>query len=233
MALILNIDTATENASVCLSQNGNVLAFEESREQKNHASFLQPAIQKILSEGSKNINELDAVAVTHGPGSYTGLRVGLSSAKGICYAINKPLITLNTLEVMVAAMEADASEIIHINNSLPILFCPLIDARRMEVFTALYSKTKETILEPCPMILTEESFLTELNQFLILFAGSGHAKLKTLLKSNNALFLNTVYSAQNMVTLAEHHFKLKSFASLAYSEPFYGKEFFNSALSKK
>ncbi len=233
MALILNIDTATENASICLSQNGNVIAFEESKEQKNHASFLQPAIQQILNQSSININQLDAVAVTNGPGSYTGLRVGLSSAKGICYAINKPLITLNTLEVMVAAMEADASAIIPSNNSLPILYCPLIDARRMEVFTALYNKIKETVLAPCPMILTEDSFSNELSENLILFGGSGHIKLKSLLKTGNALFLYTIYSAQNMIALAENHYKLKSFANLAYSEPFYGKEFYNPATSKK
>lgn len=233
MALILNIDTATENASICLSQNGNVIAFEESKEQKNHASFLQPAIQQVLNQSSININQLDAVAVTNGPGSYTGLRVGLSSAKGICYAINKPLITLNTLAIIVEALEAQSALAIPVKNSLPILYCPMIDARRMEVFTALYNKTKETVLAPCPMILTEESFSNELSENLILFGGSGHVKLKSLLKTGNALFLNTIYSAQNMVALAEHHFKLKSFASLAYSEPFYGKEFYSPALSKK
>ena len=96
MALILNIDCAIENASVCLTENETVLVFEESVEQKNHTSFLQPAIKRLMQTANKNLNELDAVAVTIGPGSYTGLRVGLSTAKGLCYALNKPLIALNT-----------------------------------------------------------------------------------------------------------------------------------------
>lgn len=232
MALLLNIDTATENASICLSDNGKTIAFEESREQKNHASFLQPAIQRILNEQSININQLDAVAVTHGPGSYTGLRVGLSSAKGICYAINKPLITLNTLEVMVEAMEKIVTTIIPVNNNLPVLYCPMIDARRMEVFTAVYTKEKEVLVEPCSMILDNESFSSQLSENLMVFSGSGHMKLKPILNTNNALFLNTVYSAGDMPVMAEKHFAAKTFANLAYSEPFYGKEFYNPISQK-
>ena len=227
MALILNIDTATENASVCLAQNGNILAFEESREQKNHASFLQPAIQKILAEVSININRLDAVAVTHGPGSYTGLRVGLSSAKGICYAINKPLITLNTLEVMVEAMEKAVATSISETNQLPVLYCPMIDARRMEVFTAVYTQKRAIVVEPCSMILDNESFSAQLSENLMIFSGSGHIKLKPILNTSNALFLHTVYSTKDMIVLSEKSFTANTFANLAYSEPFYGKEFYN------
>jgi tRNA threonylcarbamoyladenosine biosynthesis protein TsaB len=233
LALILNIDTATENASICLSQNGNVIAFEESMQQKNHASFLQPAIQQALKQSSININQLDAVAVTNGPGSYTGLRVGLSSAKGICYAIDKPLITLNTLEVMAEAMEKAAKTLIPANNSLPVLYCPMIDARRMEVFTAVYTTAKKVQIQPCAMVLNSESFSDLLTENLIFFSGSGHAKLKSVLKYNNALFATTIYAAQDMVTLAEAAFAVKALASLAYSEPFYGKEFYSTAPLKK
>lgn len=227
MALILNIDTATEHASVCLSLDGKVLLEEVSLEQKNHASFLQPAIKKILQDACININQLDAVAVTHGPGSYTGLRVGLSSAKGICYAINKPLITLNTLEVMVESVVTNAQSIIPTNNLRPVLYCPLIDARRMEVFTAIYNQAKQAIIEPTAMILDEESFRTELSNNLIIFSGSGSFKLKNILKNKHAIFTDIAYSAVNMPLLTEKLFASKSFANIAYSEPFYGKEFYS------
>lgn len=228
MALILNIDTATENASVCLSQNGNVLAFEESREQKNHASFLQPAIQKILAEVAININQLDAVAVTHGPGSYTGLRVGLASAKGICYALNKPLITLNTLQVMAWAAKENTKESNFLSTiNLPVLYCPMIDARRMEVFTALFNHELIEVLSSTAMILDETSFEGHLKNFAIVFSGNGSHKIKNILKNSNSWYLDCNYSATAMATLSEQQYSLKSFAGLAYSEPFYVKEFYN------
>lgn len=228
MALILNIDTATENASICLSLNGKKIAFAESIEQKNHASFLQPTIQKIFIENSMNINELDAVAVTNGPGSYTGLRVGLASAKGICYALNKPLITLNTLQVMAweAREEAQQNNLFSTSN-LPILFCPMIDARRMEVFTALYNYELAEVLPSTSMILNETSFESYLKNFTIIFSGNGSQKIKNILKNSNAWFSDCNYSAASMINLSEQQFSIKSFAVLAYSEPFYAKEFYN------
>ena len=136
MAFILNIDTATEYAGVCISDAGNILAKEESNEQKNHAIFVQSAIKKILSELALKPVSIAAIAVTQGPGSYTGLRVGLASAKGLCYALNKPLILINTLEVMALA-SIEATKISGTDIS-KFLFSPMIDARRQEVFTALY-----------------------------------------------------------------------------------------------
>lgn len=228
MALILNIDTATENASICLAQNGNVLALAESTEQKNHASFLQTAIQKVLIENSVNINELDAIAITNGPGSYTGLRVGLASAKGICYALNKPLITLNTLQVMAwAAREEGQQNNLLANANLPVLFCPMIDARRMEVFTALFNQEMTEVLATTSMILDERSFDNYLKKFTLVFSGNGCSKIKNILKNSNAWFFDCTYSAASMVDLSEFQYSLKSFAVLAYSEPFYAKEFYN------
>lgn len=135
MPLILHIDTATNYASICISKDDVVLGFEENAEQKNHASFLQPAIKAMFAKCNFNLSDIDAVAVTNGPGSYTGLRVGLASAKGLCFALNKALILLNTLQVMAAASIESKKE-----EDIDILFCPMIDARRMEVFTALYAK---------------------------------------------------------------------------------------------
>jgi tRNA threonylcarbamoyladenosine biosynthesis protein TsaB len=228
MALILHIDTATEQASVCVSFNEQLLQEVQSADQKNHGSFLQPSIQQILQENSLTIQQIDAVAVTHGPGSYTGLRVGLASAKGICYALQKPLITINTLEVMAWATRE------HINiNALakePYHICPMIDARRMEVFTATYNQALEYISPTIPLILNEHSFEKELTKNKIVFSGNGSVKLKNILKNDNAIFVNVLHSSASMISLALNLFNAKSFSSIAYSEPYYGKEFYNPAL---
>jgi tRNA threonylcarbamoyladenosine biosynthesis protein TsaB len=224
LALILNIDTATEQASVCLSNNEEVIGLQISTDQKNHASFIQPAIEKIMQETSRNLSAIDAIAVTAGPGSYTGLRVGLATAKGICYALNKPLITINTLQVMAyAAMQncpdADGKT----------LFCPMIDARRMEVFTATYNNTVEEITPPSALILDETSFYEQLNSHLIIFSGSGHIKLKSIIQHPNAIFSAVQHNASHLVMLALKAFTAKHFADMAYTEPFYLKEFFTPA----
>ena len=227
MSLILNIDTATEFASICLSKDGVVIGFEENREQKSHASFLQPAIQKSMINGQWSLDELDAIAVTNGPGSYTGLRVGLASAKGLCFVLNKPLILLNTLEVMTNGImnnEANNSKF-KIQNS-KLLFCPMIDARRLEVFTALYNQNLECLLQPTAMVLDENSFTEHLSNNKIIFSGSGAEKFSNIIKNENAIFSNVQYSAKDMIQLSEKAFVEKKFADLAYSSPNYGKEFY-------
>jgi len=224
MALILQIDTATEQASVCLSKDNIVLAVEENTEQKNHAAFIQPAIQKIFSVTNLSLSSVDAIAVTNGPGSYTGLRVGLASAKGLCYALNKPLILLNTLEVMAnAAINELKKQNIDIGNTL---FCPMIDARRMEVFTALFDAFLQPILSSTAVVLEEHSFAGYLSEQPIAFSGSGAEKCQEIVKPVNALFLSTQHNASHMIHLSEQTYTRKQFADLAYSEPFYLKEFF-------
>ena len=221
MALLLNIDTATEHASVCLSDDGNVLALEKSSDQKNHASFIQPAIKKIFSEANIEFNSIDAIAVSAGPGSYTGLRVGLSSAKGLCYALHKPLILINTLEVMAkAAIDAQTN----IENE--ILFCPMIDARRMEVFTALYTKDLKSILSPRALIINETTFVEYADRNKIIFSGSGSAKLEKIFTHANAEFVDVQHNASHLGMLAATAFNKKKFTDVAYSEPVYLKEFF-------
>ncbi len=227
MALLLNIDTATEHASVCLSQDGNVLAIEESHEQKNHGSFLQPAIKRIFSSLHLQLSSLDAIAVTSGPGSYTGLRVGMASAKGLCYALDKPLLLLGTLEVMAhAAITGTSKAQLPTSN---LLFCPMIDARRMEVFAAIYDISMKQVLAPAAIILTEHSFINELTNHTIHFSGSGSHKFQNILQHPNGLFANLSCNAANIVALAEGAYQKKQFANLAYSEPFYLKEFFSPA----
>lgn len=228
MALILNIDTATEHASVCISENGNMPGIEKSFEQKDHASFIQPAIKKLFENIHQKILSIDAIAVTAGPGSYTGLRVGLATAKGLCYALNKPLILLNTLEVMAqAALNRQlATSNKQRGETASFLYCPMIDARRMEVFTALYAEQLQNILPPAAIILTENSFKEYLDKQSIIFSGSGSGKFKKILQHPNAIFSDIQHSAEDMIVLSEQLFSHKKFADLAYCEPFYLKEFF-------
>ncbi len=225
MSLILNIDTASENAHVSLAKNGQVLHMLSSESQKEHASFLQTAIQQLTKVANINLKEIDAVAVTAGPGSYTGLRVGMASAKGLCYALKKPFITMSTLEILtVSALQIyppAADEI--------ILFCPMIDARRMEVFTAIYQNDLTLYLQPCAMILDEFSFEKELLNNKILFFGSGSEKWKNICKhgyrDTNASFKSVSILPESLSKTSNNLFLKKKFTNVAYSEPFYLKEF--------
>lgn len=225
MAVLLNIDTATEYAGVCLSRDGHMLQLLESPEQKNHAAFVQPAIQQLLSETGCQLTDIDAVAVTAGPGSYTGLRVGLASAKGICYALNKPLILINTLEVI--ANNTISNYQPQNSNHPPTLFCPLIDARRMEVFTAVYDASLTAVMPPQAMLLDAHAFGSLLDQHQVVFSGSGHYKLKEMLSHRNAIFSTNRHSVTDLAMLAHKAFEVQQFANLAYSEPLYVKEFFH------
>jgi tRNA threonylcarbamoyladenosine biosynthesis protein TsaB len=242
MPLILNIDTATEFASICLSKGNNILCFKENKEQKNHASFLQPAIQQIMLEAGYTLNKVDAIAITNGPGSYTGLRVGLASAKGLCFALNKPLVTLNTLQVIANSVirnwelgiskdEVALSSKFQIPNS-KFQICPMIDARRMEVFTALYDNKLNEVLTTQAMILDEHSFKNQLEEYNIIFCGNGAAKFQSLINNSNAQFNTVQYSAKDMVQLSLDKFNNKSFADIAYSSPIYGKEFYTTTPKK-
>ncbi|QEC67793.1 tRNA (adenosine(37)-N6)-threonylcarbamoyltransferase complex dimerization subunit type 1 TsaB [Panacibacter ginsenosidivorans] len=225
MALLLNIDTATTYAGVCISNNMEILATEESRDQKNHGSFVQPAIQKLLKQVNISPGAINAIVLSAGPGSYTGLRVGLATAKGLCYALQKPLIMINTLEVM-----AYASIFAYSNfqvGSRDLLFCPMIDARRMEVFTALYNAQLKCLSKPAALVLTEMSagFLPDNKQ--IVFSGSGSRKFKNINLRENAVFIENEHSVHHLAVLGAKAFNKNEFTELAYSEPFYIKEFFN------
>lgn len=216
MALILNIDTATDSASICLAKDGEEILLLKNDQQKDHAAWLHVAIQKMMQQSKLELSNIDAVAVTIGPGSYTGLRVGLASAKGICYALNKPLITMNTLLVMANAVTEENAN----------LLCPMIDARRMEVFTAVYNKNISIIKAPAAVVLTENSFEDLLAANTICFFGNGSEKFKPIMKNPAARFSMAVYDAGSMIKLAESIFLKKEFADLAYTEPLYLKEFY-------
>lgn len=217
MALILNIETAIENASICLAENNRVLGFVTNEKQKDHAAWLHPAIELMMKRVKMDLQQLDAIAVSIGPGSYTGLRIGLATAKGFCYALRKPLVTINTLVIMANAVKDDRADII----------CPMIDARRMEVFTALLDTDLQIIVGPKAMILDENSFAEELATQTILFFGNGSDKFKEICRSDHAIFAPISFDAATMVSLSEKQFQAKEFADLAYTEPLYLKEFFS------
>lgn len=217
MALILNIDTAVESGSVCLAKEARSLQFAINSSQKDHASWLHAIIQKIIVEAGRNLADIDAVAVTIGPGSYTGLRVGLSTAKGLCFALDIPLIAINTLEMMAYAVENKEVDFI----------CPLIDARRMEVFMAVYNKRREEIVKPVALIIESDSFDLILAAGKTIFSGNGSKKLQKTIVHTNAIFNNNAATAADMIHLSERAFVEKNFANLAYVEPFYIKEFYS------
>jgi tRNA threonylcarbamoyladenosine biosynthesis protein TsaB len=223
MGYILSIDTATETAQVCLSQNGELIATRSNEQQKDHAGFLQPAIQNLLDEASAGFTELVAVAVTNGPGSYTGLRVGMASAKGLCYALQLPLITIGTLSLMAASAQSQLKTADEI-----ALFCPMIDARRMEVFAAIYNKQLTELEPPSAIILDEQSFATQLQKNAILFTGSGAAKWQNSCTHKNAFFENINISAAVFSQISFQLFENQQFSDVAYTEPQYSKAFYTT-----
>ena len=220
MALILNIETSTKVCSVTLAKDGNVLSLRESYEDKSHATLLTVFIDEILKEQNVSAQALDAVAVSKGPGSYTGLRIGVSTAKGIAYGIGKPLIAVNTLQAMTKGLfESKVSAVEGAD-----LFLPMIDARRMEVYTGVWDKTEKQIQEITSKVIDEDAFSNH-SEKLLLF-GNGAQKCKEVLNQENVLFFDDyVISASHMVTLSEQKFKDKKFEDVAYFEPFYLKEF--------
>jgi tRNA threonylcarbamoyladenosine biosynthesis protein TsaB len=219
MAFILNIDTATETASISISEKERTIDSITNSNQKDHASFIQPAIKNLLQNNQLPISKLDAIAVTAGPGSYTGLRVGMSSAKGLCYALNIPLITLNTLEVMAY------SSILQLQEK-EALYCPMIDARRMEVFTAVYDRQLTEIVNPCSMILDENSFKDILKTNKVYFSGNGIIKLKEIIQNENACFANIDTVIYSMAELAWKRYLEGSFSDVFSSSVIYLKEFY-------
>jgi tRNA threonylcarbamoyladenosine biosynthesis protein TsaB len=222
MALILNIDTALETASLCLAKNGEALKEVINLEQRDHAAWIHTAIRQLMKDCEVALNQLDAIAISAGPGSYTGLRVGMSTAKGLCFALNKPLITTGTLQIMAKAALSNNEK-----NLQEVLLAPMIDARRMEVYTAIFDKQLQPIKLPSAVILDETSFMDVLENHPIIFFGNGSTKFQPLMHHINAIFLNSTHSAKNMTELAEKKFNNADFADLAYSEPLYVKAFYS------
>lgn len=227
MALILNLDTSTRICSVALARKGVLLGLEESQEDKSHASLLAVFINRVLEKSNVKISELDAVAVSKGPGSYTGLRIGVSTAKGLAYALGIPLISVNTLTAMATGvLHWHLLDRLQLPDNETFYLCPMIDARRMEVYAAVYSPTGKMVEPTNAKVIQEDSYGKLLEQHRMIFFGNGADKCRNIIQHSNAAFMEGIEtSAKFMVPLAESDWQQKNFEDVAYFEPLYLKDF--------
>jgi len=224
MAIILGIETATSICSVALVRDGKLLAIRESEGSKEHSAALTGYIADVFTEAGLTYQQIDAIAVSMGPGSYTGLRIGVSSAKGLCYALDKPFIAIDTLKSLAfQAILKCKQKKINIENTL---FIPMLDARRMEVYTAVFDDQLQMIEPVNALVVTDDAFNNYAGKEIIYF-GEGAAKCMPLLETkSNITFLDSItLSGEAICMLAESEFAKSNFADVAYCEPFYLKEF--------
>lgn len=218
MPKILCIETATEICSVAVVSEDGILALCENQEGNAHASQLTLLIEEACEEANLGLNQLNAVSVSKGPGSYTGLRVGVSTAKGLCYAINKPLIAVNTLEALTLTFLKQ--------NEVSGICIPMLDARRMEVYCGKYDSIGNSISTTEAKVITTNSFAAELSTGKVYFFGSGAAKCVETVQHENAFFNTNIFcSAAGMLLPALSAFTKQHFENVAYFEPYYLKDF--------
>ena len=221
MSVILNIETSTDVCSVALAQDGQVLEHHENYDGHNHAVLLSNYVQSCVKYARNRELKIDAVAVSIGPGSYTGLRIGLSEAKGLCFGLSVPLIGVSTLKLL--------SVSVMFNNFFEeddLLYVPMIDARRKEVYTAVYDMALKAVLEPQPMILDENSFMDVCPGRKMLIFGNGSDKARDIITRGNVQFIEGVKPvALDMIALSEKSFRENDFIDVAYSTPAYLKDF--------
>lgn len=219
MANILNIETSGRHASICVADNNVTKAVRYNKNLQDHAAWLHVAIQDALNEIQWELKNLDAIAISEGPGSYTGLRMGMAAAKGICYALQIPLISVPTLSVVAkAAMDEGASA---------DFWIPMIDARRMEVYSAVYNNQLELLLPPQALILDNNSLQDWRRKGVLLICGDGAAKSASIWQDAHVIIQPTEATAESMKTLSLDLYQQNVFTDLAYSEPFYLKEFYS------
>jgi len=227
MVTILQLETATQVCSAAIAVNGETIALKELAAQNIHAGSLTLFIQEVMAQAGIPFTSLDAIAVSKGPGSYTGLRIGVSTAKGLCFALDKPLIGIDTLKMMADGYLASEKD-------YKGLVCAMIDARRMEVFTGLYNPDLAEVLAVEARIIDETSYQEQLKDHLITFIGDGAMKCQeTILSSNAAFSAHNFNSAKNMSRLAYEAFKTGNFEDIAYFEPYYLKDFVITQAKKK
>lgn len=219
MNYFLMIDTSTQNCSVAIGDEEKVLYQQIQSEGFNHAVLLPSFVQQCLSFVKIKMKDLTAISVSIGPGSYTGLRVGLSFSKALCVALNKPLITISTLEMMTCGM-------LQITKNENAVYVPLLDARRLEVYTAIFNNEMEIVEEPYAAIVQAGSWNEILNASKVIFGGPGAVKTRKIIQHQHAVFLEEeICEAKNLHRQTIRKFHQNQFADLAYSEPFYLKEF--------
>ena len=227
MERIILIETSTALCSVALAEDGVITAYKESSAPKAHASLTAVFIDEILKEKSLTMSDCKAVCVSMGPGSYTGLRVGVSTAKGLCFGSGLPLIAVGTLDTLVAQAQVSGQ----IGNARYVV--PMVDARRMEVYTATFTPEGKQITETAPMIIDENSFAEQLAEGEVLFIGDGAGKCADMIKHPNAKFIQCNPQASAMLSPAQTAYNEKRFEDVAYFEPFYLKEFVATVSKKK
>ena len=222
MALLLNIETATTNCSVSLSKDGETLVLKEDNSPGySHAELLHVFIKEVFTSANVDASSINAVAVSKGPGSYTGLRIGVSTAKGLCYALDKPLISISTLESLAHQVKVEEG-----------LIVPMLDARRMEVYSAIYASNFEQIRAIEAEVLTADSYADVLKDNKVYFIGSGVEKTKSIIQHPNAVFIEgKLPSANEMASLSNLKYKKSDIEDVAYFEPYYLKDFV--AIKKK
>ena len=227
MAKILQIETATQTCSAVIAVDGVNIALKEETAQNIHAGSLTLFIEEVMQRALLKFQDLDAIAVSKGPGSYTGLRIGVSTAKGLCFALEKPLIAIDTLEMM-------ANGFLLANPAYKGLVCPMIDARRMEVYTCLYNEKLEALAPVSAKIIEAGSFQSELQNNHLTFIGDGALKCREVLGNPNASFSGALCnSAANMTQLALSAYQQQKFQDVAYFEPYYLKDFMFTTPKKK
>lgn len=217
MARILNLETATTNCSVSISEGDNIICLKENNtENYSHSEQLHLFIKEALEEASLSFSDLDAIAVSKGPGSYTGLRIGVSAAKGLCFSLDLPLISIPTLESMANQIKASEGEVI----------IPVLDARRMEVYSSVYNSVYQEVRDTRAEVIDENSFKEFSSHSKIYIVGSGAEKCEEILKHSNFVFnTSMVPSAKEMGKIAFRKFQERSFEDVAYFEPYYLKDF--------
>lgn len=221
MSCILNIETSTETCSVAVAQDGGIIFEKINNEPNSHTKYLAKFVEEALSFAESHAIPLDAVAVSSGPGSYTGLRIGVSTAKGICYGKNVPLIAIPTLKLL--CVKPLLSDDIEDENAL---LCPMIDARRMEAYTAIYDRALREVREVKAEVIDANTYNEWLDKGLVYFFGNGAEKCKGFINHPNARFIdNVVPTAKSMLPLAELAIAKGQYEDVAYFEPFYLKDF--------
>jgi len=215
VSTILCIETASTNCSVAIGVNGKIFALKEDYDSSySHAERLHNFVKEILEENNLKLSNLDAIAVSKGPGSYTGLRIGVSAAKGLCFSLDLPLISVATLSSLANQVDSDG------------IIIPMMDARRMEVYTAVFNKDKKQIEDTSAKILDEKSYSKYLEEQIVYFIGSGVEKFKKICEHPNARYIeDKLPSAAQMVSLAAIKHKKSDFEDVAYFEPYYLKDF--------
>jgi len=223
MALILCLETATQVCSVALCRDGEVIALRESIDHNSHSALITLFVEEVMKESGFQFHDLDAIAVSKGPGSYTGLRIGVSTAKGFCFSLDKPLLAIETLEGA-AVYQSFTNPVCKDNEK--VLLVPMIDARRMEVYTAMFDAKGNRLTDTSAEIITLDYFENYPDRQILLF-GDGAAKFTELFKDNHLITIlgDKTFSATYLAPIAEERFKNKQFENLAYFEPFYFKEF--------